>query len=297
MAAARLTRTLSSAVKRTILSNGRTPIVGLNGARLLSTAQYEEIIVDRRGADNSVGFIQFHRPKALNALRDSLMQEVIRALDEFEADSSVKSVVITGSERAFAAGADIKEMQGKDFAYTYGTNMLGEWGRIAKCHIPIIAAVNGFALGGGCEMAMMCDIIYAGEKAKFGQPEISIGTIPGGGGTQRLTQAIGKSKAMEMILTGNMISAQEAEKAGLVSKIFPPDQLVDEAIKLAEKIGTHSPLIVKMAKEAVIASYNMTMDEGVRYERRLFQTTFATGDRREGMTAFVEKRDPKYSNS
>lgn len=297
MAAARLTRTLTSAVKRTILSNGRTHIVGLNGARLLSTGQYEEIIVETRGAENSVGFIQFHRPKALNALRDSLMQEVIRALDDFEADASIKAVVITGSEKAFAAGADIKEMQTKSFSYAYSTDMLGQWSRISKSHIPVIAAVNGFALGGGCEMAMMCDIIYAGEKAKFGQPEISIGTIPGGGGTQRLTKAIGKSKAMEMILTGNMITAQEAEKAGLVSKIFPPDQLVNEAIKLAEKIGTQSPLIVKMAKEAVIASYNMTLDEGVRYERRLFQTTFATDDRKEGMSAFVEKRDPKYSNS
>ncbi|GFS23759.1 enoyl-CoA hydratase, mitochondrial [Elysia marginata] len=195
------------------------------------------------------------------------------------------------------AGADIKEMQAMEsFSDVYNANFSLAWDRVTKLKKPVLAAVNGFALGGGCELAMMCDIIYAGEKAQFGQPEITLGTIPGAGGTQRLTHAIGKSKAMEMILTGNRISAQEAEKAGLVSKVFPPDQLVNEAVKTAEKMASFSKTIVAICKECVNASYNMTLTEGLHFEKRFFNATFSTHDRKEGMTAFVEKRAPDFKD-
>ncbi|XP_048258625.1 enoyl-CoA hydratase, mitochondrial-like isoform X3 [Haliotis rufescens] len=195
------------------------------------------------------------------------------------------------------AGADIKEMQGQQFAQVFSGNFLSHWTRLSDFTKPVIAAVNGFALGGGCEVAMMCDIIYAGEKAKFGQPEITLGTIPGAGGTQRLIRAIGKSKAMEMVLTGNMMSAQEAEQAGLVSKVFPPDQLVAEAVKTAEKISGFSKIIVGMCKEAVNAANEMTLREGLHFEKRIFHASFATNDRKEGMSAFVEKRPPNFTDS
>lgn len=204
------------------------------------------------------------------------MKEISSALDVYEKDGTIAAVVLTGSEKAFAAGADIKEMQNNTYAQCIIGNFLNDWTRVARCQKPIIAAVNGYALGGGCELAMMCDIIYAGEKAKFGQPEIALGTIPGAGGTQRLTRVVGKSKAMEICLTGNMIDANEAEKMGLVSKVFPVDTLLAEAIKLAEKIGTHSPLIVQLCKESVNTAYETTLQEGLKFEKRTFHATFST---------------------
>uniref|UniRef100_A0A3B1KE66 Enoyl-CoA hydratase, mitochondrial n=1 Tax=Astyanax mexicanus TaxID=7994 RepID=A0A3B1KE66_ASTMX len=259
--------------------------------------QFQYILVDKKGDNNNVGFIQLNRPKALNALCDGLIIEVNKALDSFEQDSGVGAIVITGSERAFAAGADIKEMQNRTFQECYGGSFLSHWNKISTVKKPVIAAVNGFALGGGCELAMMCDIIYAGEKAQFGQPEILLGTIPGAGGTQRLTRAVGKSLAMEMVLTGDRISAQEAKQSGLVSKVFPVDQLVSEAIKCGEKIASNSKLVAAMAKEAVNAAFELTLAEGNRLEKRLFHSTFATEDRKEGMTAFVEKRKAMFKDN
>ncbi|XP_076831436.1 enoyl-CoA hydratase, mitochondrial [Brachyhypopomus gauderio] len=261
-----------------------------------SGGQYNHILVDKKGEKKNVGFIQLNRPKALNALCDGLMLEVGKALDAFEEDSEVGAVVITGSDRAFAAGADIKEMQNRSFQECYGGNFLAHWNKVSTVKKPVIAAVNGFALGGGCELAMMCDIIYAGEKAQFGQPEILLGTIPGAGGTQRLTRAVGKSLAMEMVLTGDRISAEEAKQAGLVSKVFPVEQLVSEAVKCGEKIASNSKLVSAMAKEAVNAAYELTLAEGSRLEKRLFHATFATEDRKEGMTAFVEKRKAAFKD-
>ncbi|XP_058507490.1 enoyl-CoA hydratase, mitochondrial [Solea solea] len=269
----------------------------LSAARFCSSGgQYEYILVEKRGEKKDVGLIQLNRPKALNALCGGLMKEVGLALDAFEADSNIGAVVITGSERAFAAGADIKEMQNLTFQECFSGNFLAHWNRVSTVKKPIIAAVNGFALGGGCELAMMCDIIYAGEKAQFGQPEILLGTIPGVGGTQRLTRAVGKSLAMEMVLTGDRINAQEAKQSGLVSKIFPVDQLVAEAVKCGEKVAANSKLVSAMAKEAVNAAFELTLAEGNRMEKRLFHATFATEDRKEGMSAFVEKRKANFQD-
>ncbi|GFO23354.1 enoyl-coa hydratase, mitochondrial [Plakobranchus ocellatus] len=294
--------------------------------RLFSTGTYENVKVEKVGEKKNVTLIQLNRPKALNALCDALIKDLNQALDEAEADKDVGAIVLTGSQRAFAAGADIKEMQDvKSFSDVYNTNFSLAWNRvtesgadiaemrnkdfvevfskdfpkfdgIARLKKPILAAVNGIALGGGCELAMMCDIIYAGERAQFGQPEITLGTIPGAGGTQRLTWAIGKSKSMEMILTGNRMTAQEAEKAGLVSKVFPVETLVDETVKTAEKIASFSKTIVSICKECVNASHNMTLNEGLHFEKRLFHATFSTHDRQEGMTAFVEKRAPNFKD-
>jgi len=273
------------------------PVSASVAARHCTTGSpYEYILVEKRGEKQNVGFIQLNRPKALNALCDGLMLEVGRALDAFEADGDIGAIVLTGSERAFAAGADIKEMQNRTFTECYGTNFLAHWNRVSVSKKPVIAAVNGFALGGGCELAMMCDIIYAGEKAMFGQPEILLGTIPGAGGTQRLTRAVGKSLAMEMVLTGDKINAQEAKQSGLVSKVVPVDQLVSEAIKCGEKIAANSKLVSAMAKEAVNAAYELTLAEGNRFEKRMFHATFATEDRKEGMTAFVEKRKAVFQD-
>ncbi|KAF5901575.1 enoyl-CoA hydratase, mitochondrial, partial [Clarias magur] len=241
-----------------------------------SGGQYQYILVDKKGEKKNVGFIQLNRPKALNALCDGLMIEVGKALDTFEQDAEVGAIVITGSERAFAAGADIKEMQNRTFQECFGGNFLAHWDRVSTVKKPVIAAVNGFALGGGCELAMMCDIIFAGEKAQFGQPEILLGTIPGSGGTQRLTRAVGKSLAMQMVLTGDRISAQEAKQSGLVSQVFPVDQVVPEAVRCGEKIASNSKLVSAMAKEAVNAAFEMTLTEGNRYEKRIFHATFAT---------------------
>ncbi|XP_076441812.1 enoyl-CoA hydratase, mitochondrial-like [Babylonia areolata] len=266
--------------------------------RLLSTGQYDNLIVAKRGEKKNVGLIQLNRPKALNALCGPLMDELMIVLKELQEDKDVGCIVITGSEKAFAAGADIKEMQQmKSFAETYNSNFLYDWDAVAKCRKPIIAAVNGFALGGGCELAMMCDIIYAGDKAQFGQPEIALGTIPGAGGTQRLVRAIGKSKAMEMVLTGDRMSAKDAEKAGLVSKVVPAGDLVDEAVKTAEKIAGYSKLTTALCKEAVNASQEMSLSEGLHLEKRFFHATFGTNDRMEGMTAFVEKRKARFTDS
>jgi len=266
-------------------------------ARMMSSGQYEFIKTDTAGTDGRVGLVTLNRPKALNALCAGLMDELIRALNEFDNDPKVGAIVVTGSEKAFAAGADIKEMQNRDFQNNYKENFLGWWSNITLVRKPIIAAVNGYALGGGCEVAMMCDIIYAGDKARFGQPEITIGTIPGAGGTQRLTRAIGKSRAMEMNLTGVPITAEEASNWGLVSRVFPAASLVEEAVKSADKIASHSKIITQICKESTNAAYELSLHEGMRFEKRMFQSTFATNDRKEGMTAFVEKRKPNWTDN
>jgi len=255
-----------------------------------TTTDMEYVRLETRGTDNRVALVTLDRPKALNALFSPLMSELLSTLATLDQDPAIGAIVLTGSDRAFAAGADIKEMQNRDFASNYKEDFLGWWGNIANTKKPIIAAVNGYALGGGCEVAMMCDIIYAGDKAKFGQPEITLGTIPGAGGTQRLTRAIGKSRAMEMNLTGLPITAAEAASAGLVSKVFPADQLVEEAIKTADKIASHSKVAVQMAKEATNAAHELSLKEGLRLEKRIFHSSFGTKDRKEGMDAFVEKR-------
>ncbi len=253
---------------------------------------YENIRTETRG---KVALITLHRPDALNALNAALMAELGNAVDAFEKNANIGCIVITGSEKAFAAGADIKEMQDKSFVDAYaGDFITSSWERIATCRKPIIAAVAGYALGGGCEVAMMCDFILAADTAKFGQPEIRLGIIPGSGGTQRLTRFVGKSKAMEMVLTGRMMDAAEAERCGLVSRIIPADKLVEEAIKVAGEIANLSSVSVTMAKESVNRAYETTLAEGVRFERRLFHATFALEDQKEGMAAFVEKRKPQF---
>ncbi|XP_008173362.3 enoyl-CoA hydratase, mitochondrial isoform X2 [Chrysemys picta bellii] len=293
---------LSSAMAvalRALLCPARAPVrLLLRAPARLSSAgtQFQYLVVEKKGAKQNVGVIQLNRPKALNALCNGLMNEMNQALDFFEKDPHVGAIVITGSEKAFAAGADIKEMQNRTFQECYGGNFLAHWNKVSLVRKPVIAAVNGYALGGGCELAMMCDIIYAGEKAQFGQPEILLGTIPGAGGTQRLTRAVGKSLAMEMVLTGDRISAQEAKEAGLVSKIYPVEKLLEEAISCGEKIAGNSKLVTAMAKEAVNAAFEMTLTEGNKMEKRLFHATFATDDRKEGMAAFVEKRKANFTD-
>jgi len=246
---------------------------------------------------DNIAVITFNRPEALNALNAKMVGEMGRALDQFEADDNVHVIVLTGSEKAFAAGADIKEMADKTFNDAYlGDFISGPWERIDSCHKPVIAAVSGFALGGGCEMAMMCDLIVASDSAKFGQPEITLGIVPGIGGTQRLTRAIGKAKAMDMVLTGRMMDAREAEAAGLVARVVAKDKLLDEAMSMAATIASFSRSTVMMAKESVKRSFETTLSEGVRFERRLFHACFATYDQKEGMAAFIEKRKPKFEN-
>ncbi|WP_341898519.1 enoyl-CoA hydratase [Ferrovibrio terrae] len=253
---------------------------------------YENILVETRG---QIGLITLNRPKALNALNAALMQELTRALDAFEADDAIGCMIITGSEKAFAAGADIKEMQSKTYMDVYKEDFITrDWERAARCRKPVIAAVAGYALGGGCELAMMCDFIIAADTAKFGQPEINLGTIPGAGGTQRLTRFVGKSKAMEMCLTARMMDAEEAERSGLVSRVVPAAELLNEAIKAAEKICALSRPIVMIAKESVNRAYETTLAEGIRFERRVFHSTFATEDQKEGMSAFAEKRKADF---
>ncbi len=255
---------------------------------------YEVIKTETRGP---VGLITLNRPKALNALNAQLTEELARALDAMEADEDIGAIVLTGSEKAFAAGADIKEMAAKDYMDVYLEDFITKnWGRASTCRKPVIAAVAGYALGGGCELAMMCDFIIAADNAKFGQPEITIGTIPGSGGTQRLTRFVGKSKAMEMCLTGRMMDADEAERSGLVTRVVPADELLDDAIKTATKIAELSRPAVMMAKEAVDRAYETTLEEGIRFERRVFHSTFATEDQKEGMAAFAEKRTPQWKN-
>ncbi|WP_428248877.1 enoyl-CoA hydratase [Ferrovibrio sp.] len=255
---------------------------------------YEMILVETRG---QVGLITLNRPQALNALCAQLMAEMTQALDAFEADANIGCMVITGSEKAFAAGADIKEMKSKTYTDVYAEDFItAGWERVTRCRKPVIAAVSGFALGGGCELAMMCDFILAADNAKFGQPEINLGTIPGAGGTQRLTRFVGKSKAMEMCLTGRMMDAAEAERSGLVSRVVPKEQLLDEALKAASRIAELSRPVVMIAKEAVNRAYETTLTEGVRFERRVFHSTFAFEDQKEGMAAFAEKRKPAFKN-
>ena len=244
---------------------------------------------------DGVLLIRLHRPEALNALNTALLEELSAALDSAETDTAVRCVVITGSEKAFAAGADIKEMSDKSFADMFTLDFFAApSSRIERFRKPIVAAVAGYALGGGCELAMMCDFILAADTAKFGQPEINLGVAPGIGGTQRLPRYVGKSKAMEMILTGRMMDAAEAERAGLVSRVVPAAELVDEALKVARKIAGAAPLAVAMNKELVNASFEMFLNQGVRHERRLFHSLFALDDQREGMAAFVEKRKAEF---
>ncbi len=255
---------------------------------------YENIIVETHGA---VGLIRLNRPKALNALCAALIVDLGHALDAFEADDGIGAVVLTGSEKAFAAGADIKEMRDKTYMDVYLADFITKgWERITTCRKPIVAAVAGYALGGGCEVAMMCDFILAAETARFGQPEITIGTIPGAGGTQRLPRFVGKSKAMEMCLTGRMMDAAEAERCGLVSRVVPAAELIDEALKTAAKIAALSRPVTMMAKESVNRAFETTLAEGLKFERRIFHSTFALEDQKEGMAAFSEKRPPKFRN-
>ncbi len=254
---------------------------------------YENILVETQGR---VGLIRLNRPKALNALNSELIAELNGALDAFEQDANIGAVVLTGSEKAFAAGADIKQMQPLTYMGAYLDNLFALADQISRKRKPIIAAVAGFALGGGCELAMMCDFILAGDNAKFGQPEVKLGVLPGIGGTQRLTRLVGKSKAMEMCLTGRMMDANEAERSGLVSRIVPVADLLDEAMKTAATIASMSLPIVMLTKECIERAYETTLAEGVRFERRVFHSAFATEDQKEGMAAFVEKRAPVFKH-
>ena len=255
---------------------------------------YENIAVETRGR---VGLIRLDRPKALNALCAALLAEMNAALDAFEADDAIGAIVVTGSEKAFAAGADIREMKDLTWPGTYLDDFITrDWERIARCRKPVIAAVAGFALGGGCEIALMCDFILAADTAKFGQPEVTLGIPPGAGGTQRLTRIVGKSKAMEMILTGRTIDAAEAERCGIAARVVPAAELEAEAVKTAEKIASFSRPAVTMIKESVNRAYETTLAEGIRFERRLFQAAFATADQKEGMSAFADKRKPEFKN-
>lgn len=255
---------------------------------------FETILVDREG---NVGVITINRPDAMNALNDQVMNEMAVALEDFAADDGIGCLVLTGSSKAFAAGADIKEMQELTYMEAFKGDFISRnWERITEFRKPVIAAVAGYAMGGGAELAMMCDFILAADNAKFGQPEINLGIMPGAGGTQRLTRFVGKSKAMEMCLTGRMMDAAEAERSGLVSRVIPVAELREEAIKVASKISEFSHPITMMTKEAVNRSYETTLAEGVRFERRLFQSMFATADQSEGMAAFVEKRKAQFKH-
>jgi len=253
---------------------------------------YENILVETRGR---VGLLTLNRPKALNALNDALMNELGDALAKFDADDGIGAIVITGSDKAFAAGADIGAMKDRGYMDVYkGEYITRNWERIKSIRKPLIAAVAGYALGGGCELAMMCDILIAADTAKFGQPEIKLGIIPGAGGTQRLPRAVGKAKAMDLVLTGRMMDAAEAERAGLVSRVVPADRLLEEALAAAERIAEFSLPSVMMAKESVNRAFESPLAEGMLFERRLFHALFATEDQKEGMAAFVEKRKPKF---
>ena len=255
---------------------------------------YEMIVVETR---DHVGLIRLNRPEALNALCRQLMDELSDALARMDADDAIGAIVLTGSEKAFAAGADVKEMKDKSFVEAFREDFITRnWEAASRVRKPVIAAVAGYALGGGCEVAMMCDLIIAGDNAKFGQPEITIGTIPGAGGTQRLTRAVGKAKAMEMCLTGRMMDAEEAERSGLVARIVPVADLVEDAVKTAATIAGMSRPLAMLAKEAVNRAFETTLAEGVRFERRMFHATFGTEDQKEGMAAFADKRKPEFKN-
>ena len=253
---------------------------------------YETLLVERHDA---VTLVTLNRPQALNALNSQVLAELTRALRAYDADPEQRCLVLTGSERAFAAGADIKEMADQGFASMYGADYFEGWDRFARTRKPVIAAVAGYALGGGCELAMMCDFILAADTAKFGQPEIKLGVSPGMGGSQRLARAVGKAKAMEMCLTGRMMDAEEAERAGLVARVVPADQLLDDALKTAATIAGMAPLAAIANKEMVNAAFETTLDAGVRFERRLFHGLFGSADQKEGMAAFVEKRPANWT--
>jgi enoyl-CoA hydratase len=254
---------------------------------------YETILVETRG---KVALVTLNRPKALNALNSQVLADLLAALKAFDADPAIAASVITGSEKAFAAGADIKEMQTKSYMQAYKEDFIGSWDRVARSRKPVIAAVAGFALGGGCELAMMCDFIIAADTAKFGQPEIKLGVMPGAGGTQRLARFVGKSKAMDLCLTGRMMDAAEAERCGLVSRVVAADKLLEEALKAADTIASMSLTAAMMTKESINRSFETTLGEGIRFERRVFHAMFATDDQKEGMAAFVEKRPAKFKN-
>jgi enoyl-CoA hydratase len=255
---------------------------------------FNNLILDKK---QSVGIITFNRPKSMNALCPALFAELTEALDDLESDETIAVIIITGNDRAFAAGADIGQMCENTYQQMLADESLnGQWDRIALCHKPVIAAVAGYALGGGCELAMSCDFIIAADNAKFGQPEVTIGTMPGIGGTQRLTRLVGKSKAMDMCLTGRMMDVQEAERAGLVSRIEPLDKYFEVALDTAMQIASFSRPVVKLAKEAVDAALETTLSQGMKTERRLFHSTFALEDQKEGMKAFIEKRKPEFKN-
>lgn len=255
---------------------------------------FENILVDKQGP---VGIVTLNRPKALNALCKALTEEVTTALADLDADTSIRVIILTGSEKAFAAGADIKEISGFTFSSFYNDDFVARtWESVSRCKKPIIAAVAGYCLGGGNEIAMMCDFIVAADTAKFSQPEITIGTLPGAGGTQRLTRLVGKSKAMELCLTGRMMDAEEAERAGLVARVFPAAQLMAETLKIAQKIAEFSTPVAAMIKESVNRAYETTLSEGLRFERRLFQASFSTEDQKEGMSAFAEKRKAAFKD-
>jgi len=264
--------------------------------RLMSTAEYNHILISR--PEPAVALITLNRPKALNALCSPLFAELNHALREADADDSVSAIVLTGSERAFAAGADIKEMKDLEFSHVFKNRFLEDWAEMTRIRKPIIAAVSGYALGGGCELALMCDIILASPTAKFGQPEINLGTIPGGGGSQRLAHVIGKSRTMEMVLTGRMISAQEASDWGIVSRVVKEGEgeVVKEAVAVGKEIASKSQISIQAAKEVVNAAYELNLAEGLRFERRIFHGLFATKDQKEGMGAFAQKRKANFVN-
>lgn len=254
---------------------------------------YQYIIVEKE-VRPFVSLVRLNRPKELNALNLALINELVHAFGELEGEDSTRCIVITGNDRAFAAGADIKEMAGRSAIDMHKIDQFSKWDAIRRCKIPVIAAVSGFALGGGCELTMLCDMIVASETAKFGQPEIKIGVMPGAGGTQRLTRAVGKALAMEMVLTGRFISADEAFHAGLINKVSPPELYLDEALDLAQNVASMSPLAAQMAKEAVLKAFDTPLSEGLMFERKNFYMLFATEDQKEGMKAFVEKRKPDW---
>lgn len=255
--------------------------------------EYTNILVEQRGR---VGLVTLNRPEALNALDKATMDQLVAVFTAMDADPGVGAVVITGSTKAFAAGADIKEMASQGYMDMYAADWFRGWEDFTRLRIPVIAAVSGFALGGGCELAMMCDFIIAGDNAKFGQPEINLGVLPGMGGSQRLTRAVGKAKAMDMILTGRFIGAEEAERSGLVSRVVPAENVVEEALKAAEVIASKSKPVAMLAKEAVNAAFETGLAQGVLFERRIFHSLFASEDQKEGMAAFTEKRQPEFTH-
>lgn len=255
---------------------------------------HQTILVERR---DRVGLITLNRPEALNALNEATMREVCQAARDLDADEGIGAIVITGSAKAFAAGADIKEMSQRSATQMYLADWFAHWQQFTAVRLPVVAAVGGFALGGGCELAMMCDVIIAAENARFGQPEINLGVIPGMGGSQRLTRAIGKTKAMDLCLTGRMIDAQEAERSGLVSRVVPDEELLDTALEVAATIASRSKVAAIAAKEAVNAAFETTLSQGIVHERRIFHSLFSSHDQKEGMAAFVEKREPRFNHS